>query len=190
MDDFVDEYYQDIRDPNSNLSTDCCFKNTPCCIRRMNCLKNGDSEQAAQADAEQIDPEKKSKISYRKAYLKYVTSPKMCFCYETFFFFLFLGLFSYVLLCEFDFKQAETSNLESNSSIYNARDNNFTNFTNETTLLTNSSNFTLNFSSSEIKPQSKTITKNFLNMPGLAEIFLAFWVFTFLINEIIQVCRL
>jgi len=110
---------------------------------------------------------KKNKFKvYWKRYDSFTQSPKVHFFYDTIFYTVFLIIFSYMLLCEYSYHL--------NDEDVNLMDRNLTHFeefyTNMTTNLTNTFN------------NGKTV-----RLPSFIEYLLAFWVFSFLIDEIYQV---
>ena len=98
---------------------------------------------------------------YWSRYRYFLRSPKVHYIYEVLFYVVFLILFSYTLLCEFNFYE-EGFVINANYS----REINFTLVDNE-------------------EPQK---IRRIL-LPSLAEIFLIFWIFTFIIGEIFEVFK-
>jgi hypothetical protein len=103
--------------------------------------------------------------TYWSRYKRFVDSPRVHFTYDAIFYLIFLALFSYMILCEFDYSIMENQHLNdsieslysNNSSIYNKNSNSLPN----------------------IKKQVK--------MPSSIEYLLIFWVLAFIIEEIRQV---
>ena len=62
-----------------------------------------------------------SEFNYIERYKHFISSPKICFLYETIFFHIFLILFSYMLLCEFQFEPPKKEiNISSNLTYNNS----------------------------------------------------------------------
>jgi len=103
---------------------------------------------------------KKQESTYWNRYLSFVASPKVVFYYESVFYLAFLALFSYVLLCKFNYNSDDADSIEPNMTT--------------SLLFRNSSDDKLAGSIPSFwSPES----------------FLIFWVFWFIVDEIHQFWR-
>ncbi len=103
---------------------------------------------------------KKQESTYWNRYLRFVASPKVVFFYESVFYLAFLALFSYVLLCKFNYNSDDADSIEPNMT---------------TSLLFRNS------SDNELADD-----KLAGSMPSFSEFFLIFWVISFIVDEIYQ----
>ena len=101
--------------------------------------------------------------TYWSRYKRFVDSPRVHFTYDAIFYIIFLALFSYMILCEFDYYISEDN--KSNDTIESNNSSNF-NYSNQTT----------------------KITEKIVKTPSYIEYLLIFWVIAFIIEEIRQVC--
>jgi hypothetical protein len=108
---------------------------------------------------------------YAVRYSRFIKSPRICFIYDTFFYLVFLLLFSYMLLCDFNYYDQELSKTTTATSLPNVTliSNNFTNYTRKRLLL---NTFTVN-------PH--------VSHPSSLEWLLLLWIITYIIDEIRQV---
>ena len=119
------------------------------------------------AIVENKKPKMKSRFTvYWNRYNSFVQSPRVHFVYDAIFYTIFLLLFSYLLLCDFNyysviFEEAPRSTNDSFISL-------ITNRTNET--LDNLVDF-----------------KKVINWPSVLECIIIFWIYSFLLEEINQV---
>lgn len=121
----------------------------------------------AAPDSAMRDEELKKNIFevYWNRYTSFIAAPKVHFVYETIFYFLFLVLFSYVILCEFNY-----TGMVAETQLINK------------TFLDNSTSFYHNISS-KLEP---IMVKKVIG-PSIAEWLLMFWVFSFIFDEVHQV---
>ena len=110
--------------------------------------------------------------SYISYFFRFISSPRVCFILETAFFIFFLCLFSYFLMREMDFGQTLISEVSTHEQ-FNSSTGNFSN--------PNDANHSIKH-----LPETNKYDKQ-INMPGIAEIILAFWVFTYFTQELVQV---
>ena len=96
---------------------------------------------------------------YWRRYRYFLRSPKVHYIYEVLFYVIFLILFSYTLLCEFNFYEE--------GFVINE-------------------NYSRDFNSTLIDIEEPQKIRRIL-LPALSEIFLIFWIFTFIIGEIFEV---
>lgn len=118
-------------------------------------------------DSAMRDEELKKNIFeiYWNRYTSFIAAPKVHFVYETIFYFLFLLLFSYVILCEFNYTGMVTQIQEINTTLYS----------NSSSLFNNGSS------------RVEEITVRQIIGPSIAEWLLIFWVFSFIFDEAHQV---
>lgn len=116
----------------------------------------------------QIDRPSKLKI-YFKRYNSFITSPKVHFFYDTFFYIIFLLLFSYMILCDFnyyvpsyEFDELEFKNTGPN--VYNSSD--------------------------EALIDTSFTAKKEVQSPYAIEYVLIFWIVTYTCEEFNQVLKL
>lgn len=114
-----------------------------------------------------------TRISYFDAFFRFISSPRVCFILETAFFIFFLCLFSYFLMREMDFGQTPISEASTHEQFNSSAENSSSN--------PNNTNHSI-----KDFPEKNKYDKQ-INMPGIAEIILAFWVFTYFIQELVQV---
>jgi hypothetical protein len=103
--------------------------------------------------------------TYWSRYKRFVDSPRVHFTYDAIFYIIFLTLFSYMILCEFEYFISENQSLNDlveKSNVVNVS-------------IYNESNSLPNFSNKNVK------------MPSSIEYLLIFWVLAFIIEEIRQV---
>ena len=115
--------------------------------------------------AQYIDLNKNAFQIYWQRYFSFTQSPKVHFFYDTFFYTVFLFLFSYMLLCDYGYYE----------TIY------------EEVVVANLTEIeyaSVNSDESSSKTKARKIVKN----PSVIEIVLVFWIFSFLFEELIQVC--
>lgn len=109
---------------------------------------------------------------YSKRYGYFLSSPRICFIFETIFFFIFLILFSYMLLCQFKFHPPISSPSNNTNTTVNFNSSNNT-------------NTTVNFNSSMTPNKNQSYQEK--NLPMFLEKFLMFWMICYFIDEIYQV---
>lgn len=119
---------------------------------------------------------------YKWRYTSFINSPRVCFIYDTFFYTIFLLLFSYMILCRFVYYVDELD-----------RDND-TNDGNKTEedestklhlLSSNQSSEHLSGNLSNIQPVEQAVRQ--VTMPSRLEYTLMVWVIIYLIEEVKQV---
>lgn len=125
-------------------------------------VEDGDLQLHPMKKSNADNKEKMTKFElYYKRYRHFVDSPRVHFVYETFFYIIFLSLFSYMMLCDFNYEEnGEESTLT-----------NPINFTNES--ISKNNNEGLNWKS----------VKN----PNITEYIITFWIISFVIEEFRQV---
>jgi hypothetical protein len=126
-----------------------------------------------------VDIHKKNRKSinkfkiYKDRYSNFIKSPRVHFVYETFFYTVFLLLFSYMLLCEMNYYKEEDD-----------PSNNQQQQTNRTHFDLSNSN--INNSSDDDIFKWFTI-KDEVKRPSYVEYILLYWIFTFIVEEMSQV---
>ena len=104
----------------------------------------------------------KSKFKvYWNRYESFIHSPKVHFFYDTFFYCVFLLLFSYLLLCDYSYYHTYEEMQVSDTD----------NITNQ-----NATNV-----------EDYSIRQKIIKNPSIFEYIIAFWVFSFLVDELYQV---
>lgn len=111
---------------------------------------------------------------YKWRYSSFINSPRVCFIYDTFFYTIFLLLFSYMILCKFVYYVDELNDDEETKSHLLAGSNN-SNQSSE--IITN-----MNISVEPAMRNQRQVT-----MPSRLEYTLMIWVFIYLIEEVKQV---
>ena len=104
------------------------------------------------------------KKSYSERYKSFINSPHVHFVYETFFYILFLLLFSIIMLSKFNYYE----DVNESPASFNSSEDSF-----------NSSDLLVSFMK---KPMHKRLAK-----PSQLEYVLIAWVLSYLIDEIFQV---
>ncbi len=114
------------------------------------------------------EEKKKSFIQIYWSRLKgFLNAPKVHFVYEESFFVFFLVLFSYVLLCEFNYYGYESEEIKS-------------------TTIQNDENSTISLLNFTEESKEMSTMKKIIG-PSIAEWILMFWVFSFIFDELFQV---
>ena len=107
--------------------------------------------------------EKKKMTVYWKRYNSFIKSPKVHFFYDTLFYIIFLMMFSYMLLCDFNYYTITKEII----------------FTDEIRSFGNSTHaFSMN---------STVITQKKVHAPNVIEYILVFWIVSFIFEEFNQV---
>jgi len=112
-----------------------------------------------------IDIKKNKFQIYWQRYFSFTQSPKVHFFYDTFFYTVFLFLFSYMLLCDYGYYE----------TIY------------EEVAVANLTEIEYASLNSD-EPNAKMLARKIVKNPSVIEILLVFWIFSFLFEELIQVC--
>ena len=136
-------------------------------ITEMNNVENNKNSNNNNAIVENNKPKMKSRFTvYWNRYNSFVQSPRVHFVYDAIFYTIFLLLFSYLLLCDFNYYSVifEEAPRSANDSFISL----ITNRTNET--LDNLVDF-----------------KKVINWPSVLECIIIFWIYSFLLEEINQV---
>jgi hypothetical protein len=128
-------------------------------------------DQMKQNKVELLNKNQNYFLIYWKRYTTFFKSPKVHYAYEVLFFVAFLMLFSYTMLCEFNFHE-EIDELFQNSLTVNISN------------LTESSYFASNNSINATRLTAKRKIK--LTRLLLTEYILIFWVFSFMADEFYQ----
>lgn len=128
---------------------------------------------------------------YHKRYTSFINSPRVCFIYETFFYTIFLVIFSYMLLCNFEYYVRNDQNKD-DVEVFNESklvENKYLPFNNHTDFNSTTSFEDLNSTDVGLDAKSAVVVSGTRQIAAvsLCEYILYFWILTFIAEECRQV---
>jgi hypothetical protein len=134
--------------------------------------------------------EKKSQskwIIYWNRYRRFVHSPRVHFFYDVMFYIIFLALFSYMILCEFNYLDI-SKEVFKKRSIVPINNNSLLIFSSNSSIIINEKDS--NNSANDVYETTQIRTKSTITVPSWIEYLLIYWIFAFVTEEARQVSQL
>ena len=121
--------------------------------------------------------------TYWTRYKRFLNSPRVHYVYDILFYLIFLLLFSYMILCEFNYYEILHKTIENKTPILNNKSSSKISMNN----FTYNYNYTANIS---YKITKEKISYNHVKNPAKIEYVLIYWIFAFALEELRQVGKI